>query len=148
MVLVEAVALGLILSLYLSDLVGFVAGGLIVPGYMALIIDKPKLLIGTLLASILTWVLLKVISRFALIFGRRRLVLAVLLGFALGEMSRALTQTGLAWEVQAFGFVIPGLIAYWMENQGVIETLSMMVILAIIIHFILLLLHGGAPLLP
>lgn len=150
MVLIEAVAIGLILTLYLADLIGFVAGGLVVPGYIALIMDRPPLLGCTVVVALLTWLLLKMFTRFALIFGRRRLVLAVLLGFALGQLSRvaAQIQAGPLLELQTFGLIIPGLIAYWMESQGAVETLSMMMIVATLIRLALLLIHGGAPLLP
>ncbi|MBI1729777.1 poly-gamma-glutamate biosynthesis protein PgsC [Candidatus Acetothermia bacterium] len=147
MILAEAVAIGLVLSLYFADLLGFVAGGLVVPGYIAVIVDRPMLLLGTVLVALASLLLLKIFSRYAFIYGRRRLVLAVLLGFVLGQLSRAIADIGPVSQLQAFGFIIPGIITYWMETQGIVETLSMTIILAVIIRFALLLLHGGAPLL-
>ncbi|HBY99863.1 MAG TPA: poly-gamma-glutamate biosynthesis protein PgsC, partial [candidate division Zixibacteria bacterium] len=44
---------------------------------------------------------------------------------------------------QAVGFIIPGLIANWMERQGVIQTLSTMVVAAVVVRLLLMIFSGG-----
>ncbi len=145
-ILTEAVAVGLLFSLYASESLGFVAGGLVVPGYFAVISSRPGMLVATLLASFLSLLVLRGVSRVALIYGRRRLMTAVLLGFLFAEMSRRVVGVyphPLLLELQAFGFIIPGLLAYWMDRQGVGPTLGMLAVNVAVIRLVLLLLHGG-----
>ena len=49
-----AVGIGVIISLIFSELLGASAGGIVVPGYIALYLDKPMQIIGTLFVSLLT----------------------------------------------------------------------------------------------
>ncbi len=150
MILAESIALGLLLSLYLSEVLGYVAGGLVVPGYVALILTRPDLLAGTLLAAFLTLALLKGVSRYLLVYGRRRLFLAVVVGFFFSQASQILGQSPLGdvvLAVRAFGFIIPGLMAYWMDKQGVRATLSMLLVVTVLIRLLLILIHGGARIL-
>ncbi len=148
MILTECVAIGLLLSLYLSEVLGFVAGGLVVPGYFVMISSKPLMLVATLGASFLAMFFLRLFSRFALIYGRRRLLIAVILGFIFSELSRALYffyPTEMLLELQSFGFIIPGLVAYWMDKQGILPALGMLSVVVTLVRFIVIIVHGGQP---
>lgn len=148
MILTECVALGLLVSLYLSEILGFVAGGLVVPGYFVVISSKPLMLLATILASFLSLFFLRLFSRFALIYGRRRLLIAVLLGFLFSELSRMLFyfhSADILLELQAFGFIIPGLLAYWMDKQGILPALGMLSVVVTIVRLLIIIIHGGAP---
>ncbi|MEN3046357.1 MAG: poly-gamma-glutamate biosynthesis protein PgsC [Candidatus Hydrothermales bacterium] len=148
MILAQSIAIGLILTLFSSEIIGSMAGGLVVPGYIAYILDKPDLLIGTLIASFLTLIFLKIISNFSLLYGRRRLLVTVLLGFLFSELSRFIASSPvgeIAIMIRAFGFIIPGLLAYWMDRQGIIPTLSTLSVVCVIIRYVVILINGGAP---
>jgi len=143
-----AIMIGLVLSLLFVDSFGLAAGGMVVPGYIALFMDKPARIMFTLIAAFLALYTLKFFSSFALIYGRRRIVLLVLLGFLYGYLLRYLIQTeatSLALVLDPVGFIIPGLIAYWMERQGILETISAMTIVATIARLILIIINGGKP---
>jgi gamma-polyglutamate biosynthesis protein CapC len=147
-ILTECVALGLLLSLYLSEVLGFVAGGLVVPGYFVVISSKPMMLLATIGASLLSLLCLRLLSKFMLIYGRRRLLIAVLLGFLFSELSRMLfyiSPSELLIELQAFGFIIPGLLAYWMDKQGVFPALGMLSVVVTIVRLLIIIIHGGMP---
>lgn len=142
----EAIGLGLVISLVFSELLGFAAGGMVVPGYIALYLDEPTRIVGTLLAALAAYLIVRFLSNFMIIYGRRRLVLVVLIGFLLGYVSRQLPliaayEEGIA--LQAIGFIIPGLIAYWMERQGVIETVTTMIMAGFLVRLFVIVLHGG-----
>ena len=143
----EAIGLGLVTSLIFSETLGLAAGGMVVPGYLALMIHEPFRIIGTVIAALLTFGTLKVMSRYMLIYGRRRIVVAVLVGFVFGAASRDLLVFKLhdaPLDLSTIGFVIPGLIANWMERQGVIQTLCVMTTTAVLVRLLLMLLNGGA----
>ena len=57
------VGLGIVLSLLLSETLGVTAGGIIVPGYMALYLHQPIQVIITLLVAIIVWVIIRILSK-------------------------------------------------------------------------------------
>ena len=82
-----AVGLGIVLSLFLTETLGVMAGGVIVPGYIALYLHDPIRIAGTFLISLITFGTIKFLSKFIFIYGKRRLVLSLLFGFFLGYLS-------------------------------------------------------------
>jgi poly-gamma-glutamate biosynthesis protein PgsC/CapC len=142
-----AIGLGLVISLIFSETLGLAAGGMVVPGYLALMIHEPLRILGTVACALLTLGTLKVLSAYTLVYGRRRIVVAVLIGFIYGALSRDLLI--LRWhdapvDLRTVGFVIPGLIANWMERQGIIQTLCVMTTTAVLVRLLLMLIGGGA----
>jgi len=145
-IVIQAVGIGLILSLIFTETLGLAAGGMVVPGYVALMLHHPLRIVGTVLVSLMTFLTIKFLSNYMFIYGRRRTVLVILIGFLFGWLSRELLiiQTNyLTIELQTIGLIIPGLIANWMERQGVIKTISTMIIAAIIIRLVLMIITGG-----
>ena len=127
------IGIGMVLSLFLTETLGVTAGGIIVPGYIAMNIEDPYRLITTFGISILTFLFIKLLSKFILIYGKRRLVLALLIGFLLGYLTR-IENNLLSHLVQldfvVIGNIIPGLIANWMDRQGIIRTICTVLITA------------------
>lgn len=142
----EAIGLGLVASLLFTEAVGFAAGGFVVPGYIALFLDQPLKLLGTSIAAVITFVCVKLAGRVFLLYGRRNLVLAVLLGFVFGALMERLPVIAFTSRegISAIGYIIPGLIAYWMTRQGIIQTVAAMFIAAVLVRLALIVLHGGA----
>ncbi|HNW24576.1 MAG TPA: poly-gamma-glutamate biosynthesis protein PgsC [Candidatus Cloacimonas sp.] len=141
-----AVGMGVIISLMFSELLGASAGGIVVPGYIALYLDKPLQILGTLVISLLTWGIIRIISNFTLLFGKRRMVLSILIGFILGWLSRILVVQDITihqLQMQSIGYIIPGLIANWFERQGFWKTLSSMGIAAIVVRLALMVIFNG-----
>ncbi|RKZ33739.1 poly-gamma-glutamate biosynthesis protein PgsC [bacterium] len=143
-----SVGLGLVISLLFAEWLGLTAGGLVVPGYIALFWDKPLQIVGTLLAAFIALILLKIISTKTFVYGRRRLVLTILLGFIFGSLLRFIGQKTIPPHLLSFdpiGYVIPGLLAYWMEKQGIIETITGLIIASVIVRMAIILINGGMP---
>ena len=127
------IGIGMVLSLFLTETLGVTAGGIIVPGYIAMNLESPDRLIITFGISILTFLIIKLLSRFIMVYGKRRLVLALLIGFLLGYLSRSenMITAGLGTtDFIVIGNIIPGLIANWMDRQGVLRTISTVLITA------------------
>ncbi|MBI3193540.1 MAG: poly-gamma-glutamate biosynthesis protein PgsC [Ignavibacteriae bacterium] len=142
----QSIGIGLVLSLVFSETLGIAAGGMVVPGYIALMIHHPLRIIGTILVSLITFLTLKFFSNYMFIYGRRRIVMVILLGFLFGWLSRELLiiQTNfMSFELHTIGLIIPGLIANWMERQGVIKTIATMLIVAVFIRLVLMITTGG-----
>ena len=73
------IGLGIALSLILSETLGVTAGGVIVPGYIAMHLHNPDQIIMTFIASIIVIILIRIFAKFIFIYGKRRLVLTLLL---------------------------------------------------------------------
>ena len=138
------IGLGIVLSLLLSETLGVTAGGIIVPGYMALYLHQPLQVIMTILVAILVWGIIQVLGKKVFLYGKRRIVLALILGFFFGFISRNFIY--LPQEIGSaavIGNIIPGLIANWMDRQGVIKTVSVVILTAVIVKLSTILLFGG-----
>lgn len=142
-----AITLGLVLSLLAYEGFGLAAGGLVVPGYIALQLGSPERLAGVFVVAIVTSLILRLISRYTFVFGRRQLVLCVLVGCVLSIASRNFLRFDIALgtlELYAVGWVVPGLIANWFLKQGVVRTLCTILVTSTLVRFLVILLFGGA----
>lgn len=141
-----SIGLGLVISLLFSELLGVAAGGMIVPGYVALNLDSPVTVIFTLAVSWLTWMTVKMISTVMIIYGRRRTVIMLLVGFLYGAFFRSIgyiETVSLIFDLSIIGYLIPGLIAIWIEKQGLVETFSTLITSSVIVRLLLILITGG-----
>ena len=146
--LTVAIGVGLVVSLLFSELFGLAAGGMVVPGYFALALSSPISVVLTLLVSFVTWSIVRAISTIAIVYGRRRTVLMVLVGYIVGILARALASDFVAisqssetygQEAEVIGYIIPGLVAIWFDRQGFVETLSALVVASVSIRLVLIL---------
>ena len=134
-----AIGIGMGLSLILTETLGVTAGGVIVPGYIALYIHEPYKVVITFSVSLIVLLIIKILSQFIFIYGKRRLVLSLMLGFFFGYLSKIYLDSDLS----SIGNIIPGLLASWMDRQGVFQTMSVLIIIAVATRLILIVLLGG-----
>jgi poly-gamma-glutamate biosynthesis protein PgsC/CapC len=147
--IVQAIALGLVVSLMFSELLGLTAAGLVIPGYFALYLDQPLRLLGTIAASIITFGTMRFLSNWVLLYGRRYLVITILVGIIYGYLIRnivSMPQVPETYTIDAIGYIIPGLIAYWMTGHGITHALFTMTTAAAVVRMVLIIIHGGASL--
>ena len=127
------IGIGMVLSLFLTETLGVTAGGIIVPGYIAMNLDSPSRLLVTMGISLIVYIMIKLLSNFVLVYGKRRLVLALLLGFLFGYFTRSennILSDLMKDDFIVIGNIIPGLIANWMDRQGVLRTIFTILITA------------------
>jgi len=140
----EAFFIGLIVAFIYYELTGLTPGGVIAPAYLALYVYDPLNILATLLAATLTWGTLKLLIPWLLIYGRRKLLLALVIGFAYGLILNRLLGIGayLPNAVHSIGYLIPGLVASEMVRQKVLPTLASLGIVMSLVYLILLAFHG------
>ena len=139
-----SIGIGIILSLVLSEALGVTAGGIIVPGYISLFLHQPVQVFSTFFVAILVWLIIKGLSKVMFLYGKRRIVLALILGFFFGYVSRSIyVNTESIQSVAVIGNIIPGLIANWMDRQGVVRTISVVLLTAVIVKLMVIILFGG-----
>ena len=141
-----SIGIGLVVSLFSSEMLGLTAGGMVVPGYIALYLDRPLVIVFTLAVSYLTYFVVHSLSAVMIIYGRRRTVLMILVGFALGALIRSFGSLELPMttvDLTIIGYIIPGLIAIWIDRQGLVESFSALITASVIVRMCLLLITGG-----
>ena len=81
------------------------------------------------------------LSSFVIVYGRRRTVLMIMIGYLVGIalrwVSTSFGQALAEMDAQVVGFIIPGLIAIWLDRQGVVETVAAMVTASIVVRLLL-----------
>jgi len=141
----QAIGIGIVVSFAFYEIVGLSPGGIVVPGYIALFLDQPVRVLVTLLVALLTYHVVNVLSNYIILYGRRRFLAMILVGFLLKWLIEGLIIkmpiSGI--ELQSIGFIIPGLIANEMRRQGIFSTLCSLAIVSIIVRLILLLFLKG-----
>ncbi len=143
---IAVIGIGLVVSLLYSESFGVAPGGIIVPGYLALEIQDPLIIAITLSVALLTFFFVRVLATIAIVYGRRRTVLAILIGFLLGALARNVVGVGVPvgpFEVDVVGYIIPGLLAIWMDRQGAIITVSSAITASVATRLVGLLVLGG-----
>jgi len=118
---------GIILGLLFTELTGLSPGGIIVPGYIAMFLNRPLEIFITVAAALCVMLVVKLASRLFFLFGRRRYVLCLLLGILfkllIEHFSFGLPMLGGRTDIRLIGWLIPGIIANDMYKQGIPRTL-------------------------
>jgi len=163
-----AIGVGLIVTLFVTELFGIAAGGLVVPGYMALRLMQPVNFGLTILVALVTFAIIRVLSSFMVLYGRRMTGLTILTGYLLGALLELALGGGVVFSLSAadmalmggdtgtdtlnqsvdpvfvelgvVGYIIPGLIALWFNRQGVVQTLAALIITSVLVRLILIIL--------
>ena len=106
-------------------------GGLVVPGYLAVSWKNPELILLIVATALITYLLVSILGRFIILYGRRKFAAMLLIGIGLTlllEMLLPLTPLA-AVQLRAIGIVVPGLLANCIHRQGLLPTLTSLVIL-------------------
>ncbi len=137
----ESIGLSIVLSFLSSEFLGISAGGLVSPGYLAFFLEQPLRVLSTILLSLLIWLVVRLLERFLIIFGRRRFMAAVLLGLigAWAFEQLFFLADPIGRDLRIVGYIIPGLIANDMLKQGIVKTTAMTIIVAVLVRLILML---------
>jgi len=160
-----AIGVGLLLTLLVTEAFGIAAGGLVVPGYMALKLMQPVNFILTIVVALVTFAIIRVLTSFMVIYGRRMTALTILTAYLLGALLELLIGGGIAFqmdpenaammgdagtdnlnqqsdpvfvELGVIGYIIPGLIALWFNRQGILQTLSALIVTSVLVRLTLI----------
>jgi len=141
-----SIGIGLVVSLLFSEVFGITAGGMVVPGYIALHLTHPVDVVLTLAVAFVTFAIVHLLSSIIIVYGRRRTVLMILVGYLVGAAFRSFAGMGVGalaeLDFAVIGYIIPGLIAIWMDRQGTVETLSSLLTASVVVRLVLILVVG------
>ena len=134
----ETFFVGLLLALLYTEIMEIYPGGIIVPAYIALYLDQPFRIAATLLIALLSLLTYRLLSRFFILFGRRRFVMLLLLGALWGQLWFIVVPGVFpgTMELRMIGWVIPGLLANNCEKQRLPATLASLFTVAVLTYFL------------
>ena len=138
----ETLLIGLVIAVLYVEILDIYPGGIIVPAYVALYYDQPLRILATVLVAFLSLYTYKFLSRFLILFGKRRFVMLVLLGAVWAQIWFLLLPHFFSDPIglKVIGWLIPGLLANNLEKQKIVPTLASMVIVSTITYFLVRLL--------
>lgn len=129
-----AIIIGAVLSLLTEEFVGISCGGIIVPGYMAMVFDDITTILLALLISLITYFIVNYgLSKIMILFGKRKFAVTLLVALLL-NMSFTLAYPALAilpfatLTFRGVGAITPALLANTYSRQGIIYTVPACVI--------------------
>ena len=130
--LYETLFIGIVLALLYVETTDVYPGGIIVPAYFALFLDRPLYVAATLAVAFAALGVYRLLSRRLILFGRRRFVLLLLLGALISQLVLFLAPrlVPAAVEVRIIGWVIPGLLANNLDKQKAVPTLASLLTVA------------------
>lgn len=119
------IVLSVIFSLLFTEITGILPAGLVVPGYLTLLMKTPQAIFMTLIISILTYLIVFFgVSKVTILYGKRKftamIIVAILLQFIIRTV--APIDYGYIAGLGAVGIVVPGLLANTVQRQGLAAT--------------------------
>lgn len=136
--MIGTVLVGIVAALLYTEATGLLPGGIIVPAYIALYLEQPPRVAATVAAALLSLFGFRFLSRYFVLFGRRRFVLLILLGALFGQLWLVLWPRVFSTplDLRVIGWIIPGLLANNCERQKILPTLASLVTVSVLAYFI------------
>lgn len=136
----EIIIFGVLASIVFHELTQISPGGIIVPGYIALLLDDPLRVAVTIGLSLLTWGAVRLLSEQVILFGRRRFAVFIIVSFLLRfAAGLATAEAGLpVTAAMVIGYLVPGILAHEIDRQGMVKTLSSMLLVAVALKLVFL----------
>ena len=140
MTLEEIFFVGLVVGFIYYEFTGLTPGGVIAPAYFAMFVEQPNKILMTLIIALIVWMIVKYASSYFIIFGRRRLLLCLVLGFSFKLIITSWIQPMpfVHIDLQSVGYIIPGLIANDLGKQSFLETVASIGIVMAITYLIVI----------
>lgn len=117
-----ALVIGLFISLLMEEILGISAGGMIVPGYLAMVCDDiPQLLLIFFISFAVYLIVNHVLPHFVILFGKRKFVATLIVGILLKlilELFFPILPFATV-EIRGIGAITPSLIANSYAKQGI-----------------------------
>lgn len=134
----ETLFIGLVVGIIYYELVGISPGGVIAPAYFSLYIFYPHHILLTLCIAIVVFLIINLLSSITILFGKRRLLIAIILGFCIKYLieSQVLNLAYPNYDLHFIGYIIPGLIANEIQKQKLIPTMLSIGIVTILIFLV------------
>ena len=128
----DILLLGIILGLIFTELTDLSPGGIIVPAYFAMYAYDWRRMLGTILLAFLCVLIVRFLSKYTILYGRRRYAVYLMTGILLKYLAGTLG----AGTALSIGTLIPGIHGREIERQKPLPTLLSLVIVTLAIRLL------------
>ncbi|HNQ69765.1 MULTISPECIES: poly-gamma-glutamate biosynthesis protein PgsC/CapC [Mesotoga] len=117
-------SIGIAISTAFWWVTGLSAGGLVTPVYLFIFMEQPLRLLYTWAVGLVTFLILNLLQRYLILYGRKRMALGIVLGVFVKLSLDTFLMPNLPVELfsTVIGTIVPGLIANDFYRQGIIKT--------------------------
>ncbi len=135
------IILGIICSIIYYEITEISPGGIIVPGYLALFLNQPARILMTIAISLIVLFTVQFLSKYTILYGKRKFAIMIIVSFILRYfIGKGMDLFDLpVTTALIIGYLIPGIIAKDMDNQGIVKTISSMLVVTITLKFLIIL---------
>ena len=133
----DTLLIGILLALLWTEFTDLSPGGIIVPAYFALYYNSPERMAGTVVLALLSLLIVRLLSRVMILYGRRRYTMFLLTGAAL-KLAAAWLGFGTALSI---GILVPGILGRDMERQHILPTLLSLGIVTMLTQLAVIAIH-------
>ena len=143
----ETLFIGLLVAVLYVEIFGVYPGGVIVPAYIALYLDQPMRVLMTLAIAVICVFVYRLLSRYVILFGKRRFVTFIFIGAVVAQAWSLLFPNLFpeSFGLRAIGWLIPGLLANNLEKQRFLPTLASLVTVAVFTYVLVRMLQSILP---
>jgi hypothetical protein len=140
-VAVLGISMGLVFSLVCYLATNLSPGGMITPGWLALVLieDRRRILL-IVIVIVITYAGTRLLQRYVILYGKRLFAAVVMLGVFL-QMTLFLfflAEYPLLFTHQTLGFIVPGLVAYQLVRQPIRATVGALVVVTAMAYGVML----------
>lgn len=134
----ETLLIGILMAILFIEVTDIFPGGIIVPAYVALYLDEPLRVLATIGVAFLSLLSYRWLSRYLILFGKRRFVMFILLGAIWAQLWFVLLPYVFKGPLglEAVGWIIPGLLANNLEKQKIFITLASLISVSVVTYFL------------
>ncbi|WP_300360564.1 poly-gamma-glutamate biosynthesis protein PgsC [Fusobacterium sp.] len=138
----EIIILGIVITIIFYEITEISSGGLIVPAYLALYLENSQKVIITLIAAIIVYLIVRIISDRTILYGRRKFAVYIIVGFLVRLFFRKINLYLEEYQIEflsgnIIGIMITAILARDIERNGMIKSLSLLMIVSIFIKSII-----------
>ena len=138
--MINIIILGIIVSIIFYEITDISPGGIVVPGLMVMYVNQFDKMVYTVIVAIITYLVVKFISRYLVIFGKRRFVILILVSILINFLLQLLLHSFSInlLNMSIIGYSIAGIIANDMYKQGIKRTIPSLAIVIVVLELIII----------
>ena len=138
--MINIIILGIIVSIIFYEITDISPGGIVVPGLMVMYVNQFDKMVYTVIVAIITCLVVKFISRYLVIFGKRRFVILILVSILINFLLQLLLHSFSInlLNMSIIGYSIAGIIANDMYRQGIKRTIPSLAIVIVVLELIII----------
>jgi poly-gamma-glutamate biosynthesis protein PgsC/CapC len=138
--MINIIILGIIVSIIFYEITDISPGGIVVPGLMVMYVNQFDKMVYTVIVAIITYLVVKFISRYLVIFGKRRFVILILVSILINFLLQLLLHSFSInlLNMSIIGYSIAGIIANDMYRQGIKRTIPSLAIVIVVLELIII----------